>query len=581
MLRKLVNVLLAMTFVMAGAVNANDSSSADLILTNAKVYTLSWPEPDGSGHPHSDAPYQKGQWRPDASTVVIRNQRIIAVGSERLVEQWRGKLTDVRDLNGATVIPGLVDSHVHIAELGEILSRINLMDVTTPQEAIGRIKQTKPAMQAGHWIIGQGWDEGAWADNYPSRQLLDKHFPDNPVVLKSLHGFAVWTNSKALEVIGIDRSTAEPSGGKILKDNTGKPTGIFLNRATPLILEAIPEPSEQEWENWILKGLQQMSKDGFVAIHQAGATERHIRAFQSLQAKGQLPIRVYAMLSAREPALADHWMKQGPLVDNDGWLDVRSVKAYYDGALGSRGARLLSDYSDKPGHQGVSGSGYGFDYERVTQLMHAGFQVGIHAIGDAGNREVLNFIEKVYKSNPNAASLRHRIEHAQVIHPNDFERFKQLELVASMEPPHAVEDKDWAETRIGTDRIKGAYAWRRLRQLGVPITFNSDLPGSDHRIGYGLHAAVNRQDKQFNPAEGWYRDQALTIEESIRSYTQVAAYAAFREDESGDISAGKWADLTVLNNDPFTQQASELIKNQPRMTIVAGKIVYEQWNQEN
>ncbi len=579
--QKLFSFFFAFALVMVGAVNATGSPAADLILTNAKVYTLSWPQPNASGKPHQAAPFSNGQWQPDASTVVVHRGKIVAVGAQQLVEQWRGTATVVKDLQQATVIPGLVDSHVHIAELGEVLSRINLMGVTTPQEAIERIKQTKPLMQAGQWIIGQGWDEGAWADNYPTRQLLDQHFPDNPVVLKSLHGFAVWTNSKALEVIGINQSTEAPSGGKILQDTAGRPTGIFLNRATPLILDAIPEPSEQEWEGWILKGLQQMSKDGFVAIHQAGATERHIRAFQSLKAKGQLPIRVYAMLSAREPALVDHWIKQGPLVDADGWLDVRSVKAYYDGALGSRGARLLSDYTDKPGHQGVSGSGYGFDYEGVTQLIKAGFQVGIHAIGDAGNREVLNFIEKVYQTYPKAINLRHRIEHAQVIHANDFKRFKQLNLVASMEPPHAVEDKDWAETRLGEERIKGAYAWRRLQQLGVPITFNSDLPGSDHRIGYGLHAAVNRQDKQFKPEGGWYKEQALTIEESIRSYTQVAAYAAFRETESGDISKGKWADLTVLNNDPFTQEAAELIRIQPRMTIVAGKIVYEKTDQED
>ncbi len=579
--QKLIPFFFAFALVMVGAVNATGSPAADLILTNAKVYTLSWPQPNASGKPHQAAPFSNGQWQPDASTVVVHRGKIVAVGAQQLVEQWRGTETVVKDLQQATVIPGLVDSHVHIAELGEVLSRINLMGVTTPQEAIERIKQTKPLMQAGQWIIGQGWDEGAWADNYPTRQLLDQHFPDNPVVLKSLHGFAVWTNSKALEVIGINQSTEAPSGGKILQDTAGRPTGIFLNRATPLILDAIPEPSEQEWEGWILKGLQQMSKDGFVAIHQAGATERHIRAFQSLKAKGQLPIRVYAMLSAREPALVDHWIKQGPLVDADGWLDVRSVKAYYDGALGSRGARLLSDYTDKPGYQGVSGSGYGFDYEGVTQLIKAGFQVGIHAIGDAGNREVLNFIEKVYQTYPKAINLRHRIEHAQVIHANDFKRFKQLNLVASMEPPHAVEDKDWAETRLGEERIKGAYAWRRLQQLGVPITFNSDLPGSDHRIGYGLHAAVNRQDKQFKPEGGWYKEQALTIEESIRSYTQVAAYAAFRETESGDISKGKWADLTVSNSDPFTQEAVELIKIQPRMTIVAGKIVYEKTDQED
>jgi predicted amidohydrolase YtcJ len=283
------------------------------------------------------------------------------------------------------------------------------------------------------------------------------------------------------------------------------------------------------------------------------------------------------MLSARDKELAKDWQQKGPFIDPTGFLDIRSVKAYYDGALGSRGARLLKDYSDQPGHRGVSGEGYGFDANVVDGLISSGFQVGIHAIGDAGNREVLDYFESAQKKYRNSTSLRHRIEHAQVIANNDFKRFKRLNIIASMEPPHAVEDKTWAEDRLGPDRIKGAYAWRTLRKEGVDLTFNSDLPGSDHSIFYALHAAVTRRDKQARPVKGWYPEQSVRIEEAIRAYTNWAAYAAFREKQTGVLKPGFWADLTIMDIDPFmlAKTSPEMILNgKILMTIVDGELLY-------
>lgn len=554
------------------------AGGADLVLTNGKVYSLNWGEPDQNGVPSSDAPYTDGKWQPDADSIVIKGNTIVAVGDYQSLKKHISKNTELVDLNGATVLPGLIDSHVHIAELGEILERVNLADIQTPKAAIEFIKQRITDLDKGEWVIGQGWDEGAWANNYPNRQMLDKAFPDNPVYLRSLHGFAVWVNTRALQLAGIDNDTNPPVGGEILRDDAGQATGILLNRATTLIADAVPKPSVEQFADYIEGGMLQMAKDGYVSVHEAGAETLHMDALQLLQKEQRLPIRMYAMLSSRDKELAKVWQANGPITDPEGFLDIRSVKAYYDGALGSRGARLLEDYSDKPGHRGVSGDGYGFDFTVVDDLIGAGFQVGIHAIGDAGNREVLDFLEQAKDKYPDSLGLRHRVEHAQVISDSDFGRFKELNLIASMEPPHAVEDKDWAQDRLGAERIKGAYAWRTLRQNDVDLVFNSDLPGSDHSIFYALHAAITRRDKQVQPTEGWYPEQNVSIEEAIRAYTNWAAYSAFQEKQTGLLKAGFWADITVMDIDPFelaTSQPADILDGEILMTIINGKMVYK------
>jgi predicted amidohydrolase YtcJ len=299
---------------------------------------------------------------------------------------------------------------------------------------------------------------------------------------------------------------------------------------------------------------------------------------EQLEAENRLPIRVYAMLSLRDEGLMREWIAKGPDSDNDSFLVTRTVKAYYDGALGSRGARLLYDYSDMPGHRGVSGGDYGFNQALNADAMKKGFQIAIHAIGDAGNRESIDILESVFKSNPATRKNRHRIEHAQVIDPSDLERVGQLGLIASMEPPHAVEDKTWAEERLGPERILGAYAWRTLRQDGARLTFNADNPGSDHSIFYGMHSAITRKDKNQQPEGGWYADQALTAEETIRAYTNWSAYASFRENETGILEKGRWADITVMDIDPFLlaeESPGDILQGRILMTIVNGRIVFE------
>ena len=270
-------------------------------------------------------------------------------------------------------------------------------------------------------------------------------------------------------------------------------------------------------------------------------------------------------------------LASGPAVDSTGMLTIRAVKAYYDGALGSRGARLLADYSDRPGHRGISGAGYGFDQALVAQMMKAGWQVGIHAIGDAGNREALDFLDRVAAETPATRAGRQRIEHAQVIDPADIQRFVASGVIASMEPPHAVEDMAWAEARLGPERIRGAYAWRTLRRAGVPLIFNSDLPGSDWNLFYGLHAAVTRRDKAQLPAAGWKPDQRLEVEEALRAYSTWAAWASFTEKDTGVIAIGRWADLTAIDLDPFHAADTDpgrLLGGRVVLTVVAGQVVY-------
>lgn len=562
----------------ASASSAEVVAPADLVILNGRVYTLSWGEPSLEGTPAADAPHSPTGWRPDAEAVAIRGDRIVFVGRTREAQAYRGPRTRVLDVAGATVLPGLVDSHTHVAGLGERASQVDLTGVKTEEEAVALVAARARGVPKGEWIVGRGWDEGAWANHYPGLALLSEKVPDHPVYLASLHTFAGWGNRLALERAGITRSTSAPEGGEIVKDKDGDPTGILLNRAVPLLSAAVPPPSEERFKSYVLAGLERMARDGYVAIHEAGADRGLLKALQDLDAEGRLPVRVYAMLSVRDEGLSRQWLARGPDRTNDRRLVTRSVKAFYDGALGSRGARLLDDYADRPGHRGLSGNQYGFDQKLVADLMKAGFQVAIHAIGDAGNRETLDFLDSVVKESPGARGLRSRIEHAQVLHPDDVPRFARLGVIASMEPPHCVEDKAWAEDRLGPVRVKGAYAWRTLRRAGARLALNSDLTGSDHDIFYGLHSAITRRDKKLEPAGGWHPEERLTSEEAVRGYTTWNAYAAFWDKESGVIAPGRWADITVMDKDPLvlgTTDPGKLLGGKIAVTIVGGKVVYE------
>ena len=553
------------------------AEGADLILMNGRVYSLRWDEPAVDGTLAENAP-NDGGWSPDASAVVVKNGEIVYVGDSPEAMTYEGENTRVVDLAGATVLPGLVDSHTHVFGVGAAIERIDLTQVDTEEDAVALVVERAKTTPKGEWILGRGWDEGAWANRYPDKELLSEAVPDHPVFLSSLHGFAGWANQAALDAGGITSETEVPVGGEIRTGPDGEPNGLFLNRAVPVIRNAVPSPSHEQLMETAYIGLAQMAKDGYTAVHDAGLDTGMMAALEQLEAEDRLPIRVYAMLSLRDDPLMRRWIERGPDSDNDSMLVTRTVKAYYDGALGSRGARLLWDYEDLPGHRGVSGSGYGFDEELMAAAMKKGFQVAIHAIGDAGNREALDILERVFDEDASTRTLRHRIEHAQVMHPDDIPRLGQLGIIASMEPPHAVEDKTWAEARLGPERIRGAYAWRTLRETNAALTFNSDNPGSDHSIFYGLHAAITRQDKNSQPEGGWYAEQAVNADEAVRGYTSWSAYASFREDDTGILDVGRWADITVMDVDPFVladQVPADMLNGRILMTVVDGEVVHE------
>jgi predicted amidohydrolase YtcJ len=311
---------------------------ADTILVNGRVYTFTWDDPSPDGVPAANAPHSGSGWRPDADAIAIRGERIVFAGKSADAQKYRGDRTRVIDLNGATVIPGLVDSHVHIAGLGERQNRVDLTNAQTEEEAVNRVAAYAAKVPKGEWIIGQGWDEGAWANRYPTMKLLSERVPDHPVFMASLHGFAAWGNRVAFDKAGITRHTQPPVGGIIIKDQRGEPTGILLNRATTLLSTVVPSATDEQLKSYVLAGLETMARDGYVAVHEAGADSRLMRAFESLGGEGKLPIRVYTMLSARDAGLCRAWLAKGPQRETSRKLTVRSVKAYCGGARFTWGA---------------------------------------------------------------------------------------------------------------------------------------------------------------------------------------------------------------------------------------------------
>jgi predicted amidohydrolase YtcJ len=550
---------------------------ADLILTHGRVYTFTWDDPAPDGAPAVNAPHQDSGWQPDAEAIAVKAGRILHIGTNEEVQAYRAESTRVIDLQGATALPGLVDSHAHIARLGAIRQQVSLADLATEEAMVKRVAARAATVPEGRWIVGYGWDEGAWADDYPTMALLSAAVPNHPVLLRGRLGFAVWGNRLAFQRAGITRDTVSPSGGEILKDINGNPTGVLLNRATSLLEAVLPSSDTGGLEEQILAGLEEMATSGYVMVDEAGADSATTEAYENLANRYRLPIRVSLMLSARDQELMRVWLARGPDTLGGEKLFVRSVTARYDGELGSRGARLMEGYADRPGHFGVAGAEYGFDETLLANMMRGGFQISVEATGDAGNCEALNFMEWAIAATPTAVSLRHRIEHAQVIQPEDFARFAELGITASVQPTRAVEDFVWAQDRLGPERIQGAHAWRTLRLAGVPLVLGSDSPGSRHDIFYGLHAAITRRDEHLQPPGGWYPEQRLTPEEAIRGYTTWAARANLLDLTSGKLFPGGWADITVMDIDPLVVGSTEpgkLLGGKILLTVVGGQVAF-------
>lgn len=547
---------------------------ADTVIINANIYTLSWSNPSLNGIPAKNAPFKNGRWQFDAQAIAIKKNTIQFVGSDKEVEKYIGKTTKVVDAKKAVIVPGLIESHGHLQELGEKKEAINLEKLTKQQIVdliVDRVKETSNS----EWIIASGWDEAVFANDYPNMVELSKLTPNNPVVLIGLRGFGAMGNALAFEKAEITKKTKATDGGEILKDKKGNLKYILLNSAKNLLLDKIPKKTLAQQTRIMEYGFNELLKLGFTTTHHAGVAENHMEVYEDLLKKNKLPMRVHAFIAARmyNINLVNKWLEKGPTTDDNSFLQVRNFKAYYDGSLGSRGAKFLEDYSDKKGHTGVGGKAYGFHEEIIIKGLDAGFQLAIHAIGDKANRDVLDLYENYFKTNPKSKELRHRIEHVQIVHPDDFSRFSKLNVIASVEPAHAVEDMPWAINRVGEKRAKGAYAWRTLRNNNTTIIFNSDFTGSDPSFFYGVHSAITK--KKRTEEKQWFPEQAFTKEESLRAYTIWAAYAAKQEKLTGTIEVGKWADLTFMDVDLLNATPKEILQGTVLKTMVNGSVMFE------
>ncbi len=514
--------------------------------------------------------------QPSAQAIAIRGGRILWVGNTEEAERLYPRPAHAMDLHGATVLPGIIDAHAHLINLGQSLVRLNLKDIPTEKEIIERVKQRAASTAPDEWILGWGWDEGKWASHYPTKEALSAATPNNPVFLVGLHTFAAWANQRALELADIDKNTKDPENGKILRDEkTREPTGILLNRAQDLVARHIPPMTLAQTKRAMQLAASECVRNGLTSVDEARVTPLMVQAFHELVRDGQMPLRVYAMLDGADKDLVERWLKRGPEIDPHHQLTVRAFKLFADGALGSRGAALLEPYSDAPQTQGIMTTPESEVYSLTRRALEAGFQLCTHAIGDAANRAVLNAYEQAEKEVPNAHDPRLRIEHAQVLAPEDIPRFAKLGVIASMQPTHCTSDMAWAEQRLGPERVKYAYAWRSVKDSGAHLPLSSDFPGETLNPFYGIYAAITRQDPQGNPPGGWHPEQRLTREEALRGYTLEAAYGEFQENNKGSLEKDKLADLTVVSKDITKIPPAEILSVQVLKTFVGGKVVYD------
>lgn len=532
--------------------------SADVVLLNAQIYTV------------SDA-------RPRASALAVRDGRFIEVGeSESLLDAHPS--ARVLNAEGRTVIPGFIDAHAHLQELGRFLSRADLTDTSSPDEVVARLKSfvAQHDLPNGAWLRGHGWDQTDWpSPQLPSRKHLDAAFPDRPVWLTRTDVHAGWANTAALQAtIGLNglREMSELEDGRVDRNEDGRPTGVLVDEAMSLVENQIPPPTEAESERALHHALQHAARHGITGLHDAGVDLDTIRRYRRFIENDTFRLRVHAMIDGRGDTF-DYFSERGPLFHRSGRLQVNSVKFFADGALGSHGAALLDDYTDDSGNRGFLPSSKKEFRRNVRTATERGFQVNTHAIGDRANRFVLDAYEAAMRRG-DKPMRRPRIEHAQIVHPNDRPRFGHLDVIASVQPGFATSDMGWAARRLGPDRIERAYAWKSLEDVGAHLAFGSDAPVEPVDPLHGFHAAVTRQDADGQPSGGWQPAERVSRATALRAYTLNAAHAAFMEDEVGSITPGKRADFVVLSEDLMDVPASRLLDTEVLATYVNGTATY-------
>ena len=476
------------------------------------------------------------------------------------------------DGDGQTLIPGLIDAHGHVLSYGLSLLRVDLVGTQTEQEAVLRVVDFAQNSEQLEWIQGRGWNQVLWESNeFPSAATLDAALLDKPVWLSRVDGHAGCANSAAMELAGVDRRSEDPDGGQIISDEDGNPTGVFIDNAMAMIRSQIPAISMEEQKFALRTAMLKLAKLGLTSVHDAGAGSGTIEAYKLLLDDGPLPIRVNVMLSASD-SFFEQRLNEGHYRSADDTLTMNSVKIAADGALGSRGAAMIDDYSDLSGHTGL----LLHNPERLEYFMraamNAGFQVNTHAIGDSANKAVLDNYEQLI-TETSSRGLRHRVEHAQILRYEDILRFAELGVIPSMQATHATSDKNMAVDRIGEVRIQGAYAWRKLIDAGALIANGSDFPVESPNPFFGLHASITRQDKNNQPPGGWFPEEKMTTIEAFASFTIDAAYSGHQENLLGTLEPGKKADFIILDRDVFAIDETEIWKIEVEETWVNGQRV--------
>jgi predicted amidohydrolase YtcJ len=526
-----------------------------MLLTNARIYTM---DPANTV----------------VDTLVVRDGRIAFAG------QRAGAIVpdeeEAIDLGGKAVLPGLVDGHAHLMGLARARLSLNASRMRAEDDIARMVADAAAKARPGDWLSGRGWDQNLWAGKqFPSKRSLDRAAPNNPVTLTRVDGHASWVNSSALKEAGIHAETPDPTGGLVVKDEQGEPTGLLIDTAQRLVTKVMPLPSDERFDQAVREAIAECLAQGLTGLHEMGVDMHGFASYRRLIERGQFPFRNYAAVAGRSEDTWGYYMERGPEDIGDGRLVVRSIKLVSDGALGSRGAALHEPYSDDPDNTGLILIPPD-ELERLTrEAAERGFQVCVHAIGDRANTLTLDTFEKVLTERPRP-DHRFRVEHAQTLTERDIPRFRQLGVLPSMQATHCTSDMGWANERLGLERLEGAYAWRSLLDSGVVIPGGSDFPVEDANPFHGIYASVARRPLDGSPYnhDGWHPEQRMTREEAIRSFTIWNAYGSHQEADLGTLEVGKRADLVVLSDDVFTCPEEAIKEITPVLTMVGGDVVY-------
>ncbi|SDC58896.1 hypothetical protein SAMN04488104_100261 [Algoriphagus faecimaris] len=561
--------LLAFLAFFGFACSSGPENPADQVFINGIIYTVD-------------------ESNPKVEAVAVKDGMIQAVGTTAEIQEWAGENTEVIDLEGKTMTPGLIESHAHLMGIGYNKLELDLMYVKTYDELVEKVAEAVEKAQPGDWITGRGWHQDKWIEKpekmvkgFQTNDKLNEVSKDNPVFLRHASGHASFANSKAMELAGIanlnGERPGEVEGGEIITDELGNPTGVLTERASGLVARLVPEETPERAEEALTLALQELVEKGITSFHDAGSGQDVIDLVQKFKDEGKLTVRQYIMLTGRQPELLEEWYQKGPMIDTeDHLLTVRSIKLNCDGALGPRGAWLLEDYYDRPGHRGHETLPMSVVTEVSEKALPLGFQVCSHAIGDRANQEILDRYEAAFAKNPEATDHRFRIEHAQHIHPDDIPRFGEMGVIAAMQAIHLSSDRPWAIDRLGEKRIiDGAYVWQKLMKSGAVVTNGTDAPVEPVDPIPSFYASVTRKTLEGTPENGYEADQKMTREEALKSYTLDGAYAEFEEDFKGSIEVGKAADFTVFDQNIMEIPEEEILKTKVAMTVMGGKVVFK------